>query len=345
LTSLLPDWPRAFGGPAGSAILKANPEHFQVEERLGFEPDGEGEHVFLWVEKSGLNTEQVAGEIARFASLPRRQVSYAGLKDRQALTRQWFSVHLPGKGELPWGNCRGESFQVLRWARNRRKLKRGALTGNRFRLLIEEFSGEREQITAILEQLVDQGIPNYFGPQRFGHQGGNIEHAKSLLSGREKVRSRHLKGLYLSAARSLIFNQVLALRMEKANWNLPLPGDLLMFDGGGSFFRADVVDEELVSRAAALKIHPTGPLWGQGGDPASLKAGEIERRAAETWSDLARGLEATGMKAGRRPLRVRLMDPAWSWEGNDLQLGFLLPAGAYATTVIRELIQTEESCR
>ncbi len=340
-----PRWLRAYGGPAGGGVLKGIPEHFQVEEILGFAPDGEGEHVFLWVEKSGLNTDEVADRLARFASVARRQISYAGLKDRNALTRQWFSVHLPGKGALPWEDCRGEGFQVLQWRRNRRKLKRGALAGNRFRIRIHDFSGDRGQADGILSRIAEQGMANYFGLQRFGNGAGNIERALAWFEGGKKPGSRHLKGLYLSAARAWIFNRVLSSRVERGDWNKPLPGDLLMFDGGGAFFRVETVDDEIVSRVRALKIHPSGPLWGLGKDRASLAAGEIERRIAEECGELARGLERVAVKSARRALRIRPLDLSWSWEGDDLRLEFALPAGAYATALIRELIEIEDSFR
>ncbi len=340
MSSLSPDLPRAYGGPSGCGTLKLTPDDFQVEECLGFEPEGEGEHVFLWVEKKGRNTDEVAGAIARFSSVAHRQVSYAGLKDKHALTRQWFSVHYPGKAELSWGDCRGEGYRVLRWTRNRRKLKRGALSGNRFNLRIRDYSGDRHQVEGILVLLGDQGMPNYFGPQRFGHQAGNLTRAKALLMGKERPPSRHRKGLYLSAARALIFNQVLSIRMVRGDWQRPVPGDLLMFDGGGAYFRAETLDEDIVSRVAAMKIHPSGPLWGRGGDFASLDAGDIERQAARCWPEFALGLERMGLKPARRALRVRVTDLAWSWEGKDLRLEFALPAGSYATTLLNELMET-----
>ena len=336
-------WPRTYGGPAGTGRLKSRPRDFQVVEQLGFEPGGGGEHVYLWVEKTGLNTEQLAAEFARFAGVSRRRVGYAGLKDKQALTRQWFCVHLPGKQELPWEECRGDGFRILRWLRHPRKLQRGALAGNRFQITLRQFEGDRRQAESILEQLSSQGFANYFGPQRFGHQGANVAHAVAMFEGREKVRNRHLRGLYLSAARALIFNQVLDYRVREGNWHIPLPGDLLMFDGGGAFFRAETLDDDIVERVRSLTLHPSGPLWGDRGELASAEAGEIERSAAGEWQTLARGLEREGLRRQRRPLRVQATDLSWSWQGDSLRLEFFLPAGVYATTLLREIIATEES--
>ncbi|BCX87797.1 tRNA pseudouridine13 synthase [Methylomarinovum tepidoasis] len=335
-----PTCPRTFGPPLGRAQVKQAAEDFQVEEILGFTPSGEGEHVFLWVEKRGRNTEDVAMELARFAGVPRRQVSYAGLKDRHALTWQWFCVHLPGRRELPWDGCRGDGFAVLRWTRNRRRLRKGALQGNRFRLRLQGFDGDRAAFEARLQQIARRGMPNYFGPQRFGHGGGNLARAVAMLQG-EKVRSRHHRGLYLSAARAVIFNQVLALRVEAGCWDRALPGDLLMFDGGGAFFRAEGIDAEIEARMARLALHPTGPLWGEG-EGAVGEAGAWEHRAVSLWPDLAAALVREA-KMQRRPLRVRVRDLRWEWEEPAaLRLSFTLPAGSYATGLVHELIETGE---
>ncbi len=335
----LPRWPTAFGGPVGRGRIKTCPEDFQVEEVLGFEPSGDGEHVFLWVEKWGLNTDQVAERLAAFAGLPRQRVSYAGLKDRHALTRQWFCLHLPGGREPPWPACGGEGFRVLSWTRNRRRLRRGALSGNRFRIRIRRLSAPAGELTAILQRIQRQGMPNYFGAQRFGKAGGNVIRARALLAGEEKIRCRHRRGLYLSAARALIFNQVLALRIEGKTWNRALPGDLFMFARGNAFFSAEI-DPTIERRVAALEIHPSGPLWGEG-ERAGGEAGKIEAEAVSRWPQLAEGLERC-TQAMRRPLRVPVARLAWRLAAGELVLEFELPAGSYATALIDELIDLEE---
>ena len=336
----LPKWPRAFGGPAGRGRIKDSPGDFQVEEILGFEPSGAGEHVFLWVEKRGLNTEEVAERLAAFAKIPRQRVSYAGLKDRHAVTRQWFGLHLPGKGELPWLACQGEGYRVLSWTRNRRRLRKGALAGNRFRVRIRQLSADAAALQDLLRRIRREGLPNYFGTQRFGHQGTNLVHARALLAGERIIRNRHLRGLYLSAARALIFNQVLAFRVERQNWNRALPGDLLMFNRGNSFFSVGDPDQTIERRVAALEIHPSGPLWGKG-IRATAEAGIIEQQAARRWEGLARSLERQA-KALRRPLRIRVSGLVWQLAPASLTLEFSLPAGSYATVLIDELIDLEE---
>ncbi|GAB6067526.1 tRNA pseudouridine(13) synthase TruD [Methylothermus subterraneus] len=336
----LPVWPRVYGGPFGKGGLKQRPEDFQVEEILSFAPSGDGEHVFLLVEKQNQNTEAVAKALARLAAVPRSRVGYAGLKDRHALVRQWFSVQLPQARGAPWAAWAGDGFRVVQWTRNRRKLKRGALQGNRFRLCVRGVHGDLEQLEAVLRRIKTEGLANYFGPQRFGHAGGNVERAKAWL-GKRSGASRHRRGLYLSAARSFLFNQVLAARVERGDWNRPLPGDWLMFDGSGAGFLAEIIDADLKARVAALELHPSGPLWGQGGDEATAVAAEVERQAVGAFAELAQGLEEAAVRGMRRPLRVRVRELNWRWQGADLHLCFALPAGAYATALLRELVEIE----
>jgi tRNA pseudouridine13 synthase len=334
----VPAWPRVYGGPFACGKVKAHPQDFAVEEVLSFEPSGEGEHVFLLVEKQELNTEQVAQALARFAGVPRHRIGYAGLKDRQAVARQWFSVHVAGR-ELPWTECCGGKFRVLRFSRNRRKLRRGALRGNRFRVRVREVQGEREGLARVLTAIASQGLANYFGPQRFGHAGANLVRAEAWFRRGERV-ARHLRGLYLSAARSFLFNQVLAARIERGDWNKPIPGDWLMFDGSGAGFLAATVEAELKARVEALELHPSGPLWGkreEGKSTAGLAA-LLERQVAEAHPEFAQALEAKAEEM-RRPLRVRVEELTWGFEKGDLFLEFFLPKGAYATSLVRELVE------
>lgn len=336
----LPVWPRVYGGPFARGDLRQHPKDFQVEEILSFAPSGTGEHVFLLVEKQNRNTEEVAEALARLASVPRSRVGYAGLKDRHALVRQWFSVHLPSAPEEPWAAWAGDGFKVVRWTRNQRKLKRGALRGNRFCLCVRGVHGNREQLEAVLLRMRTEGLANYFGPQRFGQAKGNLERAKAWLARRSGV-GRHLRGLYLSTVRSFLFNQVLAARVERGDWNRPLPGDWLMFDGSRAGFLAETIDGNLEARVTALELHPSGPLWGQGGEKATLVAAKVEQQVIWAFLELAQGLEDAAVQGMRRPLRVRVQGLNWCWQGTDLHLSFALPAGAYATALLRELVETE----
>lgn len=333
--------PYAHGGPAGHGAIRVVPEEFQVEEVLGFEPDGQGEHVMLWVEKRGENTEWVARHLARFANVPPRSIGYAGLKDRHAVTRQWFSVQLPGKADPDWQAVNSDTVRVLGAERHRRKLPKGALTGNRFRLGVRLAEVDDDVLLERLRQAASQGVPNYFGEQRFGREGDNVELARRWFAGIDRKPERHVAGLYLSAVRSFLFNELLALRVAAGTWNQALPGDVFMFGRGHSFFAAPDLTPDIVERLAAGEIHPSGPLWGKGESPASGAALELEQAVAAQYPDLCEGLLAQGVEMGRRPYRLKAEGLAWERQGGTLWLEFFLPAGAYATTLLRELVAAD----
>jgi tRNA pseudouridine13 synthase len=329
--------PRAYGTPPLTATLRSIPEDFRVEEILGYEPDGEGEHAFLWVEKREANTDWVARELARFAGVSPMNVGYAGLKDRHAVTRQAFTVQLPGKADPDWNAFPHAEVNVLSSARHKRKLKRGALRGNRFVLVLRDVQGDRSRAEEVLQAIASRGVPNYFGEQRFGREGGNVAQARAMFAGRRVDRDK--RSILLSAARSHIFNSVLAARVERDAWDKPLEGDIWSLAGSRSWFGPEPFDDVLAARLAQGDIHPSGPLWGQGDSPAGGAAGELERDVAAAFGDLADGLVAARMDQERRPLRLLPKDLRWQWlDGNALELSFELPAGAYATVVVRELI-------
>jgi len=330
--------PYAHGAPAAHGAIKCRAEDFVVEETLGFEPTGSGEHAFLRIQKRGENTDFLARQIARFVGVPRQAVSYAGLKDRHGVTVQWFSVHLPGRAGPDWTGLNSESVTVLETTRNERKLKNGALKGNRFRLTIRDLQGEPAELEARLAAIAADGVPNYFGPQRFGRDGGNLDRALAWFRGESVPHDRHLRGIYLSAARSLLFNAVLARRVNAATWNQAIPGDVFMFPDSHSFFSAEL-DARTLQRIADCAIHPSGPLWGKGENPAGEQALRIEQAVAGQYREFAAGLEAEGMEIARRPLRLMASDLRSSLADDVLELGFELPAGAYATTVLREVVR------
>ena len=331
--------PYAFGEPAASGLLRGSPEDFFVEEMLGFRPDGEGEHLLLHIEKRNTNTDWLAGELARFAGVPRKEVSYAGLKDRNALTRQWFSIRFPVGREPDWDRFQLEEVTLLEWGRHRRKLRRGALKGNRFRIRIRNFRGDREETERRLSQIAQQGVPNYFGEQRFGHQDGNLLMADRLFAGELQRPGRNQRGLYLSAARSYLFNRVLADRVATGDWDRALPGDRMMLDGSRATFAITEVDSEIRNRIETLDIHPTGPLYGRGDSGVTLAAAERELQVLDAFPAWKEGLERFGLEAERRALRVRVADLRWCWPERDcLEISFKLGRGSYATVVLRELV-------
>lgn len=334
--------PRALGPPRGSGVLRAAVEDFDVTEVLPFAPEGEGEHVFVRVEKRGTNTDWVAGRLARLAGVPPRDVGYAGLKDRNAVTRQWFSVGLAGRPEPDWGALESPELRVLEARRHRRKLRRGALRGNRFRLVVRDIDGDPAELEMRLRRLGPAGMPNYFGEQRFGNHGSNLAAADAVLGG-QRSPGRHRRGLIISAVRSFLFNEVLARRVEEETWDRALPGDLLQPDGSHAVFPAAEIDTALQDRAERQEIHPTGPLWGV---PRIRPAGrelEIEEGVVRDHPEWAAGLERLSVEGDRRALRARVEDLAWSLGDRTLELAFTLPAGSYATCLVRELLDQVDS--
>ena len=314
-----------------------------MEEVLGFEADGEGEHLLLKVEKRGANTLWVARELARYAGVSPREVSYAGIKDRNALAVQHFSLWLGKRAQPDWAALEHVEFRVLSVARHRRKLRIGSLKGNRFRLALRNLSVPAAELGSRLAIIREQGVPNYFGPQRFGREGANITQVEALFSGQLTLRDRKLRGLLLSTARSLIFNAVLSRRVEEHSWNTVLAGELCMLEGSHSVFHTERVDAMLMARAQAGDLHPTGPLWGRGESRASGDVAALETAIAHDYAVFSKGLEAADLEQARRALRLPLKDLTWkAGESQALELEFFLPAGAYATAVLRELADTDD---
>jgi len=308
-----------------------------VEEISRIEPAGEGEHLWLWLEKRSANTDWVAGQLARVCGCRHRDVGYAGLKDRHAVTRQWFSVPVGEAGPEILPDAQIEGVRVLESCLHQRKLKRGTLDGNRFELVIRNFDGDVMDTTHRLERICVTGVPNYFGPQRFGHGGRNVEKAYSLLSRGVRL-PRNKKSIYLSALRSFLFNQVLAKRVLDGSWDKILDGEMAMLDGSHSIFPCERPDSDIEDRCRRLDIHPTGPMPGQGGDgPVGVAAG-LENEVLGVWTELNEVLLAQRVKASRRSLRLYPAGLEWEFVDDTLCVVFNLPPGAYATTVLREIL-------
>jgi tRNA pseudouridine13 synthase len=314
------------------------PEDFVVEEMPGFEPSGQGEHLLLSIEKRGLDTAEVARRLAQWADVRDVAIGYAGLKDRYAVTRQRFTVHLPGRDAPDTASLCSDRLRVLAASRHARKLPRGALAGNRFELVLRDVAGDRDAIARRLEAIARHGVPNYFGEQRFGRSGDNVEQALAMFAGR-RVR-REERSLLLSAARSELFNRVLAARVGEGTWDVGMEGEVWMLDGRRSVFGPEPTSADLAGRCAAFDIHPTGPMWGRGELRTDAACRVLEERVLGDAAalPLRTGLEAAGLEQERRSLRLRPAALAWAWVDDDLlQLRFELPPGAYATTVLAEL--------
>ncbi len=319
--------------------LRTQTEDFAVDEDLGFTPDGEGQHWLVRVRKVGVNTEWVARVLAQTAGVPIGAIGYAGLKDRHALARQWFSVPVVSDRTPDWAAAGGDALRVLETHRHRRKLRRGALAGNRFCLRIRQLVGDCEALAERLPVIAGRGVPNYFGEQRFGIAAGNLTRATAYFRGEIGRLDRHRRGLYLSAARSQLFNELLALRVARADWDRALAGDRLQLAGSRSHFLVDAVEADIEERVRSGDLHPTGPLWGRGAPPTAGEPARLEQQVAERFAPWAAGLDRAGLGQERRALRLLAQGLQWSWSGLDtLELHFMLPAGGYATTLVRELI-------
>ncbi len=335
------DLARAHGAPVLKARLRTTVEDFRVDEIDTFEPSGSGEHLLLAIEKRGMTTMHALRRIAQWAGVAESAIGYAGLKDRHAVTRQRFTVWIPKKISPDVTALQADDFKVLSADWHARKLPRGALTGNRFVLMLRGVEGERDAIEARLQMIAARGVPNYFGEQRFGRGGDNVSQALAMFAGK-RVR-RDERSLLLSAARSQIFNAVLDQRVQRNDWDQGIEGDVFMLDGSHSVFGPVEVDETIATRLASFDIHPTGPMWGRGELRPQAAIRVLESYIAQTYAELCDGLEKAGMKQERRGLRLKVSALAWTWQAEDvLSLSFQLPAGSYATTVLRELGDVED---
>lgn len=326
--------------PLSTGLIRQKAEDFLVFECPVTEPGGAGEHLWVQLRKTDWTTQSAARVLARWASVTQRNIGFAGQKDRNAVTEQWFSLHLPGKPDpdLNWDWPQG--LRILRTARHDRKLKTGALLGNDFVIRVRSCQGDVNTVQARLDTIAAEGVPNYFGEQRFGRNGDNYNKAARFLKGRKRIKDRDLRGLMFSAARSWIFNHVLAHRVKRQSWDQPLQGDLLMLNGSHSLFPCDLVDADIIARVADGDLHPTGPLAGDVGKLLVSGAAEsLERTELEAFSAVINGLRRQRVSASRRPLRVIPQMLKYRWLTSDeLELSFHLPAGAYATAVLRELL-------
>ena len=334
----LPDWRRAHGVPLFPAALKSEPADFVVTELLGFDPDGDGEHDLLWIEKTGTNTDWLARQLAKHAGIPARDVGYCGLKDRQAITRQWFSVRRPGRDGTDWDAFSLDGVRVLETHRHLRKLRIGSHRGNAFEILLRtDDPPDAGALAGRLERIAESGVPNYFGEQRFGRDGGNLQMAAEAFAGRRRM-DRKRRGLAFSSARSFIFNEILDQRVADGTWNNLIPGDRAELDGSASVFEVDQPDELLIERCAAMDIHPTATLWGDGAPLTTEDAAAVEQKIADRYAELCQGLVDARVDAGQRRLRMRVAKIDADVPDGGVLLAFELGRGEYATTLLREIV-------
>jgi tRNA pseudouridine13 synthase len=307
-----------------AAAIRSVPGDFLVTEQLGWQFSGDGEHDFLWIEKTGANTEWVARQLARHADVPARDVGYAGLKDRHAITRQWFSV--PRWNAPDWAVLDVEGVVVRDVQRHSKKLRRGAHQANAFEIVLRgdaigDYADALAERVAIIRE---QGVPNYFGEQRFGHDGANLRLADDWAGG--KRLPRHKRSIAISTIRSFVFNEQLDARVRDGSWNILKAGDKANLDGSGSVFDVDEVDAELTRRCSDMDIHPTGVLVGDG-----------TALGPEPWRE---ALARARVEPGTRSLRLGVADMDCVPGGDAATVSFTLGRGAFATSVLREICTT-----
>ncbi|WP_339340805.1 tRNA pseudouridine(13) synthase TruD [uncultured Psychrobacter sp.] len=365
------DLPQPMKPPIKQALYKAKPEDFVVNERLEVDFTGEGEHLWLHIKKSGINTAYLAKLLSEWADIPLRDVGYSGLKDRQALTTQWFSLRLPKKQKpdsdfAPVDIKEHETVKIIAEHWHNKKLNRGTHNANQFVITLRDIEfakdqtlGDKSSVEQHLQTISKTGVPNYFGPQRFGFGGNNIREALNLFArplkstssakkkNKRKSAVREQNSMELSAARSLIFNQILAARVQDGSWNTGLNGEVFNLNGSGSIFASEHMDETLQARVASGDIHPTAVMWGAGNDKVAGDAAELENTVVQQdalLAALATGLEQREVKAQRRALRLPVEDLSWRWADEQdgeqtLVLSFTLTTGSFATSVLASVVE------
>lgn len=314
------DWPRAGGEPVGTGRIRVDPGDFGVTENLGWSPDGEGEHLLIQLEKSGDNTDWVARGLARLCGCPAAAVGYAGRKDRHAVTRQWFSLPCPPGRADDVLQAVSAQWRVLSVDRHSRKLRTGELAGNRFRIRVRDLEADSAALAARWQALANNGCPNYFGRQRFGRDGANLEAAAQLDPQRlKRPRERARSGMLLSAVRSWLFNEWLAGRLAAGDWRQQREGD--------------------------PETSPSGPMFGDDSCGAEGALAEAELAFAGQYPEFMALLRATRMRPARRSLALKPLDCALEQEGDSAVFDFFLPAGGFATVVLTEILDLEDGSR
>jgi tRNA pseudouridine13 synthase len=365
------DLPQPMKPPIKQALYKAKPEDFVVNERLEVDFTDAGEHLWLHIKKSGINTAYLAKLLSEWANIPLRDVGYSGLKDRQAVTTQWFSLRLPKKQKpdsdfAPVDIKEHETVKIIAEHWHNKKLNRGTHNANQFVITLRDIEfakdqtlGDKSSVEQHLQTISKTGVPNYFGPQRFGFGGNNICEALNLFArplkstssakkkNKRKSAVREQNSMELSAARSLIFNQILAARVQDGSWNTGLNGEVFNLNGSGSIFASEHMDETLQARLASGDIHPTAVMWGAGNNKVAGEAAKLENTVVQQdalLAALATGLEQREVKAQRRALRLPVEDLSWRWADEQdgeqtLVLSFTLTTGSFATSVLASVVE------
>jgi len=360
----------ATGKPELLARIKQHWDDFRVDEELGFAPTGAGEHLLLRIEKAGQSTTEVARQISSTLGISDSDIGYSGMKDRQARTRQWFSIRLDQAAEAELGRLQSDQLQILEQSRNQRKLQIGAHKANHFQLILREVMGvnasgaeppatnAEASLDRKLQTLAQQGVPNYFGSQRFGRDLSNLHQVRELLRAeasqavatRNRYRHKRKRSMLYSAARAYLFNQLLSARITRGNWASYVDGDVLNLNHTKRCFLVEpgAWGPELQQRLDELDIHITGLLPGRIDSKDRYvtrgQSADTEKAVCKEFAELVTGLEQQGLSAARRPLRFQVQQLQWQWlDSTTVSLAFTLPTGAYATSLLREVCLLREN--
>jgi tRNA pseudouridine13 synthase len=321
--------------------IRTTPEDFQVTELNEIELSGEGEHLWLYIQKTSNNSIWVSKQLANVCQVPQKQVAFAGQKDRHAITKQWFSIQLPkiSKPEKIQ-SALGDGIQIIKSGKHSRKIKTGQLDANAFEIIIRDIKGDKSQIEQNITSIIQDGVPNYFGSQRFGHDMGNIAKCQEWFAGNYKVKSRNLKSLLISTARSHIFNLIVAKRIEQNTWDKSISGDILQLDKSHSWFpSSDASSDELQKRLKEFDIHLSAAMWGEDLVQSQDECAQLENSIAKDFPIYQKGFEKFRLKQDRRAMRICPLEFKHLWQdANTLQLNFKLLPGAYATGIMREIL-------
>jgi tRNA pseudouridine13 synthase len=331
-----------YGEPHQTGVIKSQANDFRVVENLGFEPCGEGEHLFLCIEKTNLTTQDLIEQIAREFSVKPRDIGYSGLKDKQAVTQQWLSVHLPGQMnsvEIPSSS----HYDLLQHGWHNRKIRSGSHRSNSFEVMVRGIVDLSNQTQHQIDDVKAFGIANYFGEQRFGARQDNVERAIHSFTNERRARklSRTKRSLYISALRSFLFNQILSRRIEQNHWHQPLLGDVYMLSGSHSLFSGDI-DDSILDRYQQQDISSAVSLYGAGSSMLSETALALEEAVFHQYSEIVECLNAQKVKLQMRTTRVAVQsfDVIHDSDTQSLKVSATLPSGCFFTTLLKHFIDT-----
>ncbi|MGR6980248.1 tRNA pseudouridine(13) synthase TruD [Testudinibacter sp. P27/CKL/0425] len=328
-----------YGKPTQHARLKTEFSDFIVREQLGYEMSGDGEFVALKVRKTNANTLFVGEKLAAFAGISAKNMSYAGLKDRHAVTEQWFCLHLPGKATPDFSTFQLDGVEILEITRHNRKIRVGSLQGNQFEILLRDLS-ESADLNQRLENIQQHGFPNYFTEQRFGRDGHNLTQALRWAKGEIQVKDRKKRSFYLSAARSELFNLIVSARIQDGLSQTVLEGDVLQLQGSHSWFVAQQAElEDLQVRLQQHDVGLTAALIGSAELQTQHDALLREQALVEQHQELVALMHKERLQNARRLILAQPQNFEWQFEADGLRLRFGLESGSYATALVRELAQ------